>query len=448
MQQTLERFIKALRGVDVPVSIGESIDAHNAVELVGIADRQILKDALALVMAKSTVEKRAFAECFELFFARDIPAASADDGTGFEPAATAARDASLVDMVLAGDRTAIAAAMEGAAGRIGATEICFFTQRGIFARRMLDDLGLRDLERTIWQLQGAGSAAAAGQAEALEQGRGELLAEARAFVERQYQIYGVPGSERLRDEMLEDARLTGLETRDLARMHRLVRRMAKRLASRHSRRRKAARHGVLELRKMLRANLAYDGVPFETVWKSRRINRPRVVAICDVSRSVAAVARFLLLFLYCLTEEIADVRAFAFSNRLIEVSEVFERHEVEPAMVEILDKIGFRSTDYGQALLDFETDFADAVDRRTSIIIMGDARSNHTDPRVDIMRRLHDRAKRVIFLNPEVPTVWGSGDSEMLRYRPFCQLARECNTLKHLERVVDDLLKLYAAGKR
>ena len=441
MQQTLENFIKALRGAEVPVSIGESIDAYNATELVGFGDRQTLKDALALAMAKSVAEKRAFDTCFELFFARDFPAASAAEAG----AASAEQGGTLIDMVLAGDRVGIATAMEGAANQIGATDIRFFTQRGIYARRMLDEMGLREMERAISALQRAGSAA---RAAALERGRSELLAEARAFVERQYEIYGVPASGRLRDEMLEDARLSALEARDLERMHRLVRRMAKRLASRHSRRRKAARRGVLELRKMLRANLAYDGVPFKTVWKSRRIDRPRLVAICDVSRSVAAVARFLLLFLYCLTEEIADVRAFAFSNRLIEVSDILERHEVEAAMVEILDKIGFRSTDYGQALVDFETNFPDAVDRRTTIIIMGDARSNHTDPRVDIMRRLHDRAKRVIWLNPELKAVWGSGDSEMLRYRPFCHVAKECNRLKHLERIVDDLLKLYAAGKR
>ena len=128
------------------------------------------------------------------------------------------------------------------------------------------------------------------------------------------------------------------------------------------------------------------------------------------------------------------------------MSDTLEGEEIEQALVLILDRIGFRSTDYGRALADFEDGFGDWVDRRTTVVIMGDGRSNNTDPRTDLMRQLHDRAKRVVWLNPEPKTVWGSGDSEMLRYLPHCHLATECNTVKHLERVVDDLLRIYSTA--
>ncbi|MCG8690107.1 MAG: VWA domain-containing protein [Minwuiales bacterium] len=446
MDQTLENFIKALRGADVPVSIGEAIDAFNTVDVVGLTDRQVLKNSLGSVLAKTVEHRRTFDDCFDLFFARDLPSDGQDNSDDSESTDPADAGGDLIGMVMGGDGAGIAAAMESAANQVGASNIQVFTQRGIYARRILDEMGLRTLERRIAAQRRQGTADAEAEADALEQARTALLGEARAFVERQYQIYGVPASDRLRDEMLAEARLSGLETRDLARMHRIVRRMAKRLAAKHSRRRRSAKRGQLDIRKMLRANVAYDGVPFETIWKQRRVDRPRVVAICDVSRSVAAVARFLLLFLYSLHEVIPEIRAFAFSDRLVEVSDTLEAEEIEQALVLILDRIGFRSTDYGRALADFEDGFGDWVDRRTTVVIMGDGRSNNTDPRTDLMRQLHDRAKRVVWLNPEPKTVWGGGDSEMLRYLPHCHLATECNTVKHLERVVDDLLRIYSTA--
>ncbi|MCG8547891.1 MAG: VWA domain-containing protein, partial [Alphaproteobacteria bacterium] len=165
--------------------------------------------------------------------------------------------------------------------------------------------------------------------------------------------------------------------------------------------------------------------------------------ICDVSQSVAAAARFLLLFLYSLNEVIASLRAFAFSSHLVEVSETLERETVEKAIPDILETIGFRPTDYGRALADFDDGFMDAVDRKTTVIILGDGRSNNTDPRIDLMRRLHDRSKAVIWLNPEPENFWGSGDSEMLRYRTFCHIAKTCSTVQDLERIIDDVLKSY-----
>jgi uncharacterized protein with von Willebrand factor type A (vWA) domain len=189
--------------------------------------------------------------------------------------------------------------------------------------------------------------------------------------------------------------------------------------------------------------MAHDGIPFETMWKQTKIERPKIIVICDVSQSVAAAARFLLLFLYSLNEIIATLRAFAFSAFLIEVSEILEDKPVEKAIPEILEKAGFRPTDYGQAFADFDDSFMDAVDRRTTIIILGDGRTNDADPRIDLMRKLHDRSKSVIWLNPEPETFWGTGDSEMPRYRPFCHVAKTCNTVHDLERIVDDVLKSY-----
>ena len=165
-----------------------------------------------------------------------------------------------------------------------------------------------------------------------------------------------------------------------------------------------------------------------------------MVALCDVSGSVAAAAQFLLLLLHSLREVMSDLRAFAFSSHLEDVDDLLAGRPFEDAAAGILERIGFRPTDYGRTLADLEESHLDLIDRRTTLIVLGDARNNRGDPRTASLATLSQRAKRVIWLNPEPRSFWGTGDSEMLRYLPFCNVARVCNTLRHLERAVDDLL--------
>lgn len=447
MQQTLENFLRALRAMDVRVSPAEAIDAHCTVDTVGYADRTLLKDSLCIALAKTEDEVERFDECFDMFFAReefrDRGADDESDGMS-EQDSELVGDLPLAEMLLEGSETDMAQAMEQAAADAGVANIRYSTQRGLFTRRILDRMGLRDLERLIASLNRAeGDEAAATMAQRLEEGRGYLFEEVRQYIDRQFELYARSAGEELREEFLAKTNLSSIERRDFERMHRLVRRMAKKLATRYARRRKLTKRGVLDVRRTLRRNMAHDGIPFETIWKQTKIEKPRIVVICDVSQSVAAAARFLLLFLYSLNEVIATLRSYAFSSHLIEISDILNNKSVEEAIPEVLEKIGFRSTDYGRALQDFEELHMDALDRHTTVIILGDGRSNDTDPRMDLMRQVHDRSKSVIWLNPEPEPFWGTGDSEMHRYRTFCHVAKTCSTVQDLERIIDDVMKSY-----
>jgi len=221
----------------------------------------------------------------------------------------------------------------------------------------------------------------------------------------------------------------------------LVRQMAKKLAARYAKTRRRRLRGQLDTRRTLRRNMGWGGIPFITVWKQKRIEKPRVMVLCDVSGSVAAMAQFLLMFLYALHEALADIRGFAFASSLIEVSGILEAEPIEAAIAKIMQTIGYGSSNYGNSLTDFEDGWGRYVTNKTTLIILGDARGNRTNPRVDIFQAIAARTKRVIWLNPEYRTAWGTGDSDMLRYRPFCHVATVCNTLRHLERVVTDILK-------
>ena len=109
----------------------------------------------------------------------------------------------------------------------------------------------------------------------------------------------------------------------------------------------------------------------------------------------------------------------------------------------MLSRIGMRSTDYGQAFQDFADLHLNDIDRHTTVIILGDGRTNYVNPRIDILRAINERARAVIWLNPEPETFWTRGDSEMEKYRRFCHVAKTCNTLNQLERIIDDVLRTY-----
>jgi hypothetical protein len=453
MQHTLEEFIRALRAADVRVSPAEAIDAARAIAVTGYADRELFKDALCVSLAKSPDEVVRFDQTFETFFTRDrlSPAQPPPEHKGGEaqgeadPAqAEAAQASPLARMLLAGDAAGLAQEMEDAARRAGTGEIRLSTQRSRMTRRLLDEMGIAEIEQII----AAARRQAEGQAlaERLDAKRKALLAEAQAFVERQHSLYAAGSAKALREEMLAKKALNadgGIDPVDLAMMQALVKRMAKRLADRYSRRRHVANKGHLDVRKTLRRSMAHGGVPFEIEWKIKKIEKPSIVAICDVSKSVAAAAQFLLTFLYSLNEVVERLDAFAFSGRMISVNEILDENGVEGAILKVLQTIGFQQTDYGQALADFCDEHLDRLDRHTTVIILGDGRSNFAEPRLDLMKQIHDRSRAVIWLNPEPESYWAQGDSVMHRYERFCHVAKHCNTLAQLERIVEDVLRTY-----
>ncbi|HUZ14207.1 MAG TPA: VWA domain-containing protein [Caulobacteraceae bacterium] len=442
MQHTMEEFIKALRASEVRVSPAEAIDAHRALIEVGFADRALLKDALCVTLAKSGDEVDRFEDCFDAFFTRDEFRASSPPRAAAAPAGVG--DLPLAQMLLENDQVSLARMMEASAARARASDVKLATQRSPLARRILDDMGLRELEELIQALREQGLARDAGLAERLAERREALFEEANRFVDRQLALYGSETGRRMREKLLAEQKLTSIEPEDLRAMEALVRRMARRLATKYARKRHRAHVGKLDVRRTIRRSMGYGGVPFDIVWKNETIEKPKIVAICDVSRSVAAAAQFLLLFLYSLNEVIDRLDAFAFSDRLVPVGDILDDEQLDAAVALILKRIGFRPTDYGRALADFAEHQRDKLDRHTTVIILGDGRSNYVNPRLDIMKEIADRARAVIWLNPEPQTYWGQGDSRMNDYRRFCHVAKVCNTLNQLERIVEDVLRTYA----
>lgn len=455
MREELHRFFRAARGAGVRVSPAESIDAMKAVADVGFADRSILRDTLLLTLAKSQDEKQALGDCFDLFFSQPevknetapedaAEGADADSGVsnaeqGGDVGAPSPELGELAQMLLSRDRNAIAAAMASAANAASLSDIRYFTQRGIFSTRILELLGIERLRDDLDALTATNPAEAERLAAALE----ALRENVRDVVSQALLLYGREESENLRHEILRNAPLARLERRQVEQMKALIRAIARRLRERYSKPRKRQRRGHLDLRRTLRRNAAWGSVPFLISWKRRHRDRPKIVALCDVSGSVAQVSDFFLLLIHSLHEVVDDVRSFAFSGHLIEVSDILDSKTPEEAMSEIMSKVGFGSSDYGGSFVDFEKDFIRTVTPKTTVIVLGDARTNNLDPRADILRTISERSKRLVWLNPEGRMAWGWGDSEMPRYAAFCSVVRQCATAKQLERAVSDIVAAY-----
>ncbi|MGB8399980.1 vWA domain-containing protein [Bradyrhizobium sp.] len=457
MRENLHRFFRAARGAGVRVSPAESIDAMRAVAQVGFSDRGILRDTFLLTLAKTQDEKKALGDCFDLFFDQPEPsqapseagerdqsetdqssAASdaAGDASGGDPAETLGP---LAQMLVSQDRNAIATAIANASEAASLSEIRYFTQRGIFSGRLLDAMGIQRLRDDIDALTATNPALAERLAATLEALRDTV----RQTVSQALLLYGREEAENLRNEILRNAPLSRIEPRQVEQMRFLIRQIARRLRERYSKPRKRQRRGHLDVRRTLRRNAAWGGIPFLTAWKRRHRDKPKIVALCDVSGSVARVSDFFLLLIHSLHEVVSDVRSFAFSGHLIEVSDILETQSPEAAMAEIMSKAGFGSSDYGSSFADFEREWMNAITPQTTVIVLGDARSNNLDPRADILRRIGERSKRLVWLNPEGRMTWGFGDSEMPRYATFCTVVRQCATAQQLERAVSDIVATY-----
>jgi uncharacterized protein with von Willebrand factor type A (vWA) domain len=398
MDSVLTGYVRALRAAGASTSTAETLDAARAVALVGYADRASLKACLGVTLAKSEDDQRLHDALFDRYFA--APAAPTGDADG-----------------------RLAAALARAAQAVGVDGIRFSSQVPWFTAQLV-------------------AAVEEAAPEALPEPPA-LQAAARALVQQRFALHGEVATEAFLTEAVLQRPLGRMAPADMARMKTAVQRLARQLAQRHARRRRVTLRGRLDLRRTLHASAAHGGVPFQLHFRTRRVDKPRLVVVCDVSGSVVAHVRFLMLFLYALHDAVGELRSFAFSNALTEVSALLSEQPFDDAMAAILKQAGSGSTDYGQAWVDLLDRYPDAVDGRTTVLVLGDGRSNHTDPRLDRLGEIADRARRLVWLCPEPPGRWGRGDSEMLRLRPLCHHVAHCATVADLERVIDGALAAY-----
>jgi len=471
MQRKVIEFTNLLRKSGIRVSVAEGIDAFLALEELSIEDREIFKDALRSAMVKRGDEIRTFDELFDLYWSgfydnlRDsfdqVGGQLGELGVDLEQLLAQLAEmlgqldgdldlGQLAKALLTQDLSNLENLIRQAAEQAGVGRIENMLQVGFFSRRTAEQLDLegagRQMEDLVARLQQAGMGAE--DIEALRQLMQKLLESMRRsiknFVERSLQTRNHDYMEKFRREMLQEKSFYHLTEDEIARMREVVNRLAQRIKNVLSIRKKRLKRGKLDLHQTLRRNMARGGIPFEVVYKHRRKDRPKLVILCDVSSSVANVSRFMLQFMYGLQEAFTKIRSYVFVAELGEVTTVFQDRDVSSAIEKALDGGDvinvYTRSNFGFAFHHFWKNHLSAIDNRTTVLILGDARNNYNDPKAWCLRDIHNKAKNVVWLNPESPSAWGFGDSVMDRYVPYCDVVEECRNLRQLARIVDQIV--------
>jgi uncharacterized protein with von Willebrand factor type A (vWA) domain len=471
VQQKLIDFTNLLRKSGVRVSVAETLDAFSALDEVSIGDREVFKDALRATMVKRGEDIPAYEHLFDLYWSAfydglrdafekaaqgagggqvDLEALMRQLQEGLEKIQGPVNLSELARALLSQDLSKLEQMIRQAAEQAGVGRIENMLQVGFFTRRTMEQMDAegagRDLRDLARQLREAGMPDAQVDAlmELVERYLEALRQSVRQYTERELQQRNYDYMEKFRRESLLEKSFYNLTEEEIRQMRDVVTRLAQRIKNILSIRKRRLKKGKLDLHTMLRRNMAHGGVPFEVIYKQRKKDRPKLVILCDVSSSVANVSRFMLQFVYQLQECFNKIRSYVFVSELGEVTQLFKDLEVNAAIDKALDGGDvinvYTRSNFGHAFHHFWKNYLAAIDNKTTVLVLGDARNNYNDPRSWCLREVHNKAKNVVWLNPESPSAWGFGDSVMDKYLPHVDVAEECRNLRQLSRIVDKLV--------
>lgn len=435
-------FADQLRSEGLSIGTSELLDAFAALREVSWTERDDFRAALATTLAKSPDDQRIFELVFDRFFFRAAERQAADrdvlEGAGFEGA-----DQIDLDQLRQQIAQALQEGGEGQMQDLARLAIAAFGDRGdgsgvigVDVQRIRRQLGLKsepqpELPQDDPRRDGI-------PRDALRRFEQQLRRELeRALIERTKRL---PPSRPLSDL---DRSLPGGPIQDLAAVHKVVVQLKRRLATQGHEKKGHRSHAHVDVRRTMRASLETGGVPVVLKYRPKRPRRPEIYVLCDVSTSVASASVFFLSVLHALHDSFRKLRSFVFIERISEVTEVFERErDFQAASVAISRDAGVADvsgyTDYGRVWTEFLAEVADDLGPRSTVIVLGDARTNGRPPRDDVFAAIAEKAGRTFWLNPEPKLYWNYGDSVIAAYAQHC-IAFECWTTAQLEEFVKAL---------
>jgi hypothetical protein len=457
MEDRIIDFVRGLRAAGVRVSMAESVDAMQAVKLLGITEKERFRKSLRATLIKESDDFPVFNELFPLYFGSGGPPMqsamedmSADEQEMLKAALSAMSGnlQRLMDWLTSGDGPT-KEELEELARRAGAQWANNPGEARWITRRMLRQMGFQHLEEQLQQmiekLQEMGMSQ-----EAIEKLLGVVEANREALVEQMAQQVGLQIAQdraerppELHGSDLMHKSFQNLSESEAEILRKEVGRLVTQLRSRAALRRKRGKEGKFDPKSTIRANQRFAGVPFELKFKKKKL-KPNLVLICDVSTSMRPVAEFMLRLIYELQDQVAKARSFAFNADMEEISVTLSGNRAAEAISEVLYAIppGYYATDLGNSLDTFFKNSLDSVSGKTTVIILGDGRNNYNSPRIDLMKKLQQRAKRLLWFNPEHRGQWGTGDSDMIDYAPICDDVYQVRNLAQLSAAVDKILTI------
>ncbi|WP_329063768.1 vWA domain-containing protein [Amycolatopsis sp. NBC_01480] len=453
--ERLTGFVRALRAHGIPAGPSETVDAASALEVLGFDDRELVREGLAAALVRRGGQRAVFDATFDLYFPAGVgtPELAREDRPRDLQQLRDALGAALAE----GDEQTLAQLAGLAVDMLGQYGAGSGPGGGFSAHQTLDRLQPQTLiARVLAALRAGGGAQTEETGEAftdrltrdeirrrVEGFRGQVRTEARRRAAE------VRGRERVAEHAIAPAadRVDFLiaSRAQLAELRRTVQPLSRKLATRLAARRKRTTRGQIDLRRTLRRSLTTGGVPLRPAYRHRRPGRPEIVLLCDLSGSVAGFANFTMLLVQALRDQFSKIRVFAFVDSTDEVTHLVTTGTADPEHLgaRILSEAAVvrwdGHSDYGGALGQFADRWLDAVGPRTSVLVLGDARTNGGDPNLDALRTVRDRARHVFWLNPERRALWSTGDSAALAYAELVEM-HECRTVQQLSALVTRLL--------
>ena len=463
MEARIVEFAEVLRQNGVRVSTAEVVDATQATSLVGVKDRDLFRSVLRSTLVKRDLDLESFDRAFDFFFtgaARTFEALDESLLKQLEEQGLLEGDelqmvvatvnrlfnqlSPLAQAALQNDRARLAQLFRAATLQLDLSRLETPMQAGFFSRRLLAGAGAErarsDLQAMEQELQARGLSP-----EGLEVVSRQLASAlrkvedaARREVDRQVRARLKRSSGGLADRPFH-----ALSRAEVERAEAAVRKLAERLKTRLVRKQRSTRRGALNVRRTLRRNMPWGGIPMVPLFRSRRPERPEVVVLCDVSDSVRNASRMMLLFTYTLQSLFVRVRSFVFVSEVGEVTKLFKDAEPEEAidLATAGKAVSLHSnSNYGRALANFTRDELGSLGRRTTLMVIGDGRNNYNPSNVWALKDLKRKVKRLIWITPEDRRSWGFGDSEMHAYSRAVHQTVVVQSLADLERLADQLV--------
>ncbi|WP_174189693.1 vWA domain-containing protein [Nocardia barduliensis] len=450
----LVEFVGLLRDHGINAGPSETIDAAEAMVALGVADRDRLRSGMAACLLRRNGQRAVFDQLFDLYFLTAQQPQPAEPST---PESIEALRDRLVSTLAQDDSDSVAELARqaltelGGYGSVGTGQTSgpvttasgagwssYLTMKALRPEELLDRIvagmnGSSQLDTAVHTIEANRRLAAF---------RTAVQTEARL---RSAQLRGTEYIARRGVESSSDqVDFLGAREQDLAEMRRLVHPLARKLATRLAVRRRKAVRGQIDLRRTLRRSMSTGGVPIDPVLRARKHGRPDLVVLADISGSVTGFAEFTLHLVQALQDQFSKVRSFGFVDTCDEITHFFNPGELPtPGTVARIirsTKVArFGSSNYGEAFQGFIDHYADALGPRTSVLILGDGRTNRTDPNLAAVQTIVDRAKHTYWLNPEPSRSWSTGDSAAHVYAE-CVTMHECRNVEQLTEVIARLL--------
>ncbi|MCW2766885.1 MAG: hypothetical protein JWO11_2844 [Nocardioides sp.] len=449
-------FLEALRGAGLSVSLAEDLDAIAALSALDWGQRVTVHDAYAATLVKKQSQRPTFDALFDIYFPRlvgtgahglqDDEAGEGDSGVRDNAQALAGFRNELLEALATGDQQTLARLAIEMVGRFGAMPGRGPGLSSWSAYTALQRVAPSELvDRIIQALLAEG-----GADDAARRTAGRRLGGFTTMVEDEARrrIAEEKGPDHVANvairPTIDRLDFTAARRADLEEMRREIYPLARRLATRLTKEHHARRRGPLDFRRTVRASISTGGVPLVTHHRPKRPHRTELVVLCDVSGSVANFAQFTLLLVFALRDQFQKVRAFTFIDHVHEVTHHFKPGaDVADVMTDLAASTAHAAlwgrTNYGRAFTKFQENHPDALGPKSSLLILGDARSNYSDLGLESLKEMTAAAKHSWWLNPEHTRHWDTGDSAATPYGQVVPMV-ECRNLGQLSEFVHDIL--------